>query len=64
MTHFYGIGVGAYCIRPTNAHDNEQMIHSLDTYLLNTYLLNPFPVKNLIPCLLLNPIPVKNWIPH
>jgi len=48
------VHVGAYCIRPTNAHDHRQMIDPpdtflgvyntplpiLDKYLINTYLLN------------------------
>ena len=54
------IRVGAYCIRPTNAHDHGQMIDPPDTcwsvyntplpirdkYLINTYLLNPIPGKD------------------
>ena len=52
--------VGAYCIRPTNAHDYVQMIDSPGTcggvcnmnrpipykYLINTYLLNPILCKD------------------
>ena len=55
MTHFQYTGVGAYGIRPTDAHDNGQMIHppgtrgyvfnryipKRDKYLLDTYLSNP-----------------------
>ena len=51
------IRVGAYCIRPTNTHDHEQMIDPPDTcwgvcntplpirdkYLINTHLLNLIP---------------------
>ena len=54
------VRVGAYCIRPTNAHDHGQMIdppdtcwgvcntpqHVPDKYLINTYLLNPIPIKD------------------
>ena len=49
------VRVGAYCIRPTNAYNHEQMINPPDTFrdvcnipisiwdkcLINTYLLNP-----------------------
>ena len=59
------IRVGAYCIRPTNAHDHGQMINPPDTfwgvcnmhipirnkYLINTYLLNHTPDKDWIVCL-------------
>ena len=76
-THFWYTGVGAYGIRPTNAHDHGQTIRfpctfwgvcntplpKPDTYLLNTYWLNPFPEKDLIHSLPLNPIPDKNLIP-
>ena len=54
------VRVGAYCIRPTNAHDHGQMINPPDTfrgvcntpisgpdkYLTNTYLLNLIPEKD------------------
>ena len=54
------VHVGAYCILPTNTHDHGQMIDPLDTfwvvcnmplpirnkYLVNTYLLNPIPIKD------------------
>ena len=54
------VHVGAYAIRPTNAHDHGQMIdppdtcrgvcntplHIPDKYLTNIYLLNPIPVKD------------------
>ena len=54
------VGVGAYCIRPTNAHDHGQMIDPSSTcwgvcntplsirnkYLINTYLLNLIPGKD------------------
>ena len=56
--------VGAYYIRPTNAHDHGQMIdppntfrvvcntilHILGKYLINTYLLNLIPEKDWIVC--------------
>ena len=56
------IRVGAYCIRPTNAHNHGQMIDPPDTcwgvcntplpirdkYLINMYLLNLIPDKDLI----------------
>ena len=52
--------VGAYCIRPTNAHDHGKMIDPPDTcwgvcntplpirdkYLINTYFLNLIPYKD------------------
>ena len=46
--------VGAYCIRPTNAHDHVQMIDLSDTFLgvCNTPL--PIRVKNLIPLCTMN----------
>ena len=58
------ICVGAYCIRPTNAHNHEQMIDLSDTfqrvcnttipirdkYLINTYLLNHIPNKDWMVC--------------
>ena len=54
------VRVGAYCIRPTNAHDYGQMINPSgtcwgvcntplpipDKYLINTYLLNPIIDKD------------------
>ena len=54
------IRIGAYCIRPTNSHDYGQMINPPgtfwevcntlilipDKFLINTYLLNPIPVKD------------------
>ena len=54
------VRVGAYCIRPTNAHDHGQMIDLpgtfrvvcniplpiRDKYLINTYLLNPILGKD------------------
>ena len=54
------VRVGAYCIRPTNAHDCGQMIDPPDTfrvvcntpipiqdkYLINTYLFDLIPVKD------------------
>ena len=54
------VRVGAYCIRPTNAHVDKQMIDLPDTfwgvcntslpirnkYLINTHLLNLIPDKN------------------
>ena len=56
------VSVVAYCIRPTNTHDQCQMIDSTDTfrgvcntplpirdkYLINTYLLNLIPSKDQI----------------
>ena len=54
--------VGAYCIRPTNAHDHGQMIDPLDTWLgvCNT----PLPIRDnyLINMYLLNLIPDKDWM--
>ena len=54
--------VGAYCIRPTNAHVDEQMIDLPDTFLgvcnMSLYIRD----KYLINTYLLNPIPDKNWI--
>ena len=46
--------VGAYCIRPTNAHDHGQMIDLSDTFLgvCNTPL--PIRIKNLIPLCTMN----------
>ena len=55
LTHFLSTSVGAYGIRPKNAHDHGQMIHppdtrgcvfyryipKRDTYLLDTYLSIP-----------------------
>ena len=48
------IRVGAYCIRPTNAHDNGKMIDLADTCLgvCNTPL--PIRIKNLIPLCTMN----------
>ena len=42
------VRVGAYCIRPTNAHDHGQMIDPPDTFrgVCNTPL--PIRIKNLI----------------
>ena len=71
------VRVGAYCIRPTNAHDHGQMIDPPDTCLgvCNTPLL--IRIKNLIPIWTMNlkpdtclgvcnthlPIRIKNLIP-
>ena len=54
--------VGAYCIRPTNAHYHEKMIDPLDTFrgICNTLLHMPY--KYLINKYLLNPIPGKDWM--
>ena len=56
------VHVGAYCIRPTNAHDHEQMIDPPDTFqvVCNTPL--QIPDKFLINKYLLNPILGKDWI--
>ena len=56
------VRVGAYCIRPTNAHDHGQMIDPPDTFqvVCNTPL--QIPDKFLINKYLLNPILGKDWI--
>ena len=56
------VHVGAYCIRPTNAHDHGQMIDPPDTFqvVCNTPL--QIPDKFLINTYLLNPILGKDWI--
>ena len=56
------VRVGAYCIRPTNAHNHGQMIDPPDTCLgvCNTSL--PIRYKYLINTYLLNLIPGKDWI--
>ena len=54
--------VGAYCIRPTNAHDHGQMIDSLGTCRGVCYTPLPIPYKYLINTYLLNPIPDKDWM--
>ena len=56
------VRVGAYCIRPTNAHDHGQMIdpHGMCRGVCNTPL--PIPYKYLINMYLLNQIPGENWI--
>ena len=56
------VRVGAYCIRPTNAHVDKQMIDLPDTFwgVCNTSL--PIRNKYLINTHLLNLIPDKNWI--
>ena len=48
------VRVGAYCIRPTNAHDHGQMIDPPDTFrgVCNTPL--PIRIKNLIPIYWMN----------
>ena len=55
------VRVGAYCIRPTNAHDHGQMIDSPDTFLgvCNTHL--PIRIKNLIPLCTMNLKPGTRW---
>ena len=56
------VHVGAYCIRPTNAHDHGQMIDPPGTWwrVFNT----PLPIRDeyLINTYLLNPILGKYWI--
>ena len=56
------VRVGAYCIRPTNAHDYGQMIDPPGTFWIvcNTPLL--IRDKYLINMYLLNPIIGKDWI--
>ena len=48
------VRVGAYCIRPTNAHDYGKMIDPPDTFrgVCNTPL--PIRIKNLIPIYWMN----------
>ena len=55
------VRVGAYCIRPTNAHDHGQMIDPPDTFwvICNTPL--PIRVKNLIPLWTMNLKPGTCW---
>ena len=69
--------VGAYCIRPTNAYDNRQMIQPPGTCWGVCFCALPIPIKNLIPIYWMNlkpgrfwgvcfcalPIPIKNLIP-
>ena len=54
--------VGAYCIRPTNAHNHEQMIDPPDTCWVVCNIPLPIPYKYLINTYLLNLIPGKDWI--
>ena len=54
--------VGAYCIRPTNAHNHWQMIDSPDTCRVAYYTPLPILDKYLINTYLLNPIPGKDWM--
>ena len=56
------VRVGAYCIRPTNAHDCGQMINPTNTFrgVCNTPL--PIRDKYLINMYLLNPILGKDWM--
>ena len=58
------VHVGAYAIRPTNAHDHGQMIDPPDTCrgVCNTPL--SIPDKYLINMYLLDLIPAKDWIVH
>ena len=55
------VRVGAYCIRPTNAHDHGQMIDPPDTFwgVCNTPL--PIRVKNLILLWTMNLKPGTRW---
>ena len=55
------VRVGAYCIRPTNAYDNRQMIQPPGTCwgVCNTPL--PIPIKNLIPIYWMNLKPGRFW---
>ena len=59
---YWIIRVGAYCIRPTNAHDHGQMIDPPGTCwgVCNTPL--PIRYKYLINKYLFNLIPGKDWI--
>ena len=56
------VHVGAYCIRPTNAHDHGQMIDPPGTCL--GVCNKPLPIRNkfLINTYLLNPILGNDWI--
>ena len=56
------IRVGAYCIRPTNAHDHGQMTDPPDTFQRVCNTLLPIRDKYLINTYLLNPILGKDWI--
>ena len=54
--------VGAYCIRPTNAHNHEQMVDPPDTCRGACNTNPPIRDKSLINTYLLNLIPDENWI--
>ena len=56
--------VGAYCIRPTNAHDYGQMIDPPGTCRGVCNISLPIPDKYLINTYLLNLTPDKDWIVH
>ena len=56
------VRIGAYCIRPTNAHNHGQMIDPPDTF--RGVCNMPLPIRNkyLINTYLLNLIPDKDWM--
>ena len=61
LDKFSSVRVGAYCIRPTNAYVNRQMIGKPGTCwgVCNTPL--PIPIKNLIPIYWINLKPGGFW---
>ena len=56
------VHIGAYAIRPTNAHDHGQMIDPADTFLVVCNTPLPIQDKYLINTYLLNLILGKDWI--
>ena len=59
---YWIVRVGAYCIRPTNAHDYGQMIDPPGTFWGVCNMRLHVPDKYLINMYLLNPIIGKDWI--
>ena len=55
------VRVGAYCIRPTNAYVNRQMIQPPGTCWGVCFCALPIPIKNLIPIHWMNLKPGRFW---
>ena len=61
LDRFSSLGVGAYCIRPTNAYVNRQMIQPPGTCRGVCLCALPIPIKNLIPIYWMNLKPGRFW---
>ena len=61
LGRFLSLGVGAYCIRPTNASAWRRMTDKPDTFWSVCLCALPIPIKNLIPIYWINLKPGEFW---